>query len=109
MKRSTQIQDHLCRLDELPNQPAAIGAVSKGSCTTLKCTGKLLDSCYGFVQGDDDLTLVFVKQALLDEEQRRGKPWENDLAIANGNSELKAAHKFNNKKQKSGTGYGSLV
>ena len=34
------------------------------------------------------LPLVFVKQALLDEEQRRGKPWEKDLATADGNSAL---------------------
>ena len=110
MKRGTHIQDHLYRLDELANQPAAIGEeVSEGSCVTLKCTGKLLNSCCGIARGDDDLTLVFVKQALLDEEQRRGKPWENDPATANGNSALKAAHKFSNKKQKPGTGYGSLV
>ena len=68
MKRGTQSQDHLCQLDESANQPAAIREVSKGSCATLKCKGKLLDPCYGIARGDDDLTLVFLKQALLDKE-----------------------------------------
>jgi len=47
-------------------------------------------------QGDDELTLVFVKQAFLDEEQRRGKP--NDLTAANNDLALKTTHKFNSKK-----------
>ena len=55
-------------------------------------------------RGDhDNFTLVFVKQALLDETQRSREHWENDLATENGNSILKAAHKFSNKKQKPGT------
>ena len=48
-------------------------------------------------RGDDELTLVFVKRALLDEEQRREKPNEpgtSDMA-------LKSARKFSSKKQKS--------
>ena len=47
-------------------------------------------------RGDDELTLVFVKQALLDEEQRRGRPSDSgssdmalkstrNLATRNGN------------------------
>ena len=53
-------------------------------------------------RGDDDFTLVFVKQALLDEEQRRGRPREGDFTTANGDSALKV-RKFS-KKRKSGTG-----
>ena len=51
-------------------------------------------------QGDDELTLVFVKkQSLLDEEQRREKPSDS------GGSEvaLKSARKFGSKKRKAGS------
>ena len=48
-------------------------------------------------RGDDKLTLVFVKRALLDEEQRREKPNETGTS----DMTLKSAHKFSSKKQKS--------
>ena len=49
-------------------------------------------------RGDDELTLVFVKQSLLDEEQRREKPSDS------GGTEvaLKSARKFGSKKWKAG-------
>ena len=50
------------------------------------------------VQGDDELTLVFVKQSHLDEEQRREKPSDS------GGSEvaLKSGRKIGSKKQNAG-------
>ena len=55
-------------------------------------------------QTDDDLTLLCVKQALLDEEQRRQKPRENDFTAENSFSALKAAYnKVISNKQKLGT------
>ena len=50
-------------------------------------------------RGDDELTLVFVKQALLDEEQRRGRPSDS----GSSDMALKSARKFSNKKWKSGS------
>ena len=43
-----------------------------------------LRTCYR--QTDDDLALLFVKQALLDEEQRRQKPRENDFTVEDGHT-----------------------
>ena len=37
MKRGTHIQDHLCRLDELANQPAAIGEEVNNLVTLVAC------------------------------------------------------------------------
>ena len=49
-------------------------------------------------RGDNELTLVFVKQALLDEEQRRGR-----LSDPNSvDTALRSARWFSNKKWKSG-------
>ena len=103
MKRGTRIQEHLRQLDELSDHLAAIGeAVSE-----IHLVAVLLRSVQDsystlvtvlLVRGDDELTLVFVKQALLDEKQRREKPSES------GGSEvaLKSARKFSSKKQKAG-------
>ena len=108
MKRGTQSQDYLHHLDELTNQLVAIGE----EVSEVHKVAMLLQSVqesYSILvmallaQGDDDLNLVFVKQALLDKERRREKPWENNLAAANGNSILRAPCKLNNKKQKPGT------
>ena len=47
-------------------------------------------------RGDEELTLIFVKQALLDEEQRRGRPDVSGTAeYRDGDSALKASRKFN--------------
>ena len=50
-----------------------------------------------YARGDDELTLVFVKRALLDEEQRREKP--NDPGTSD--MALKSSRKFSSKKHKS--------
>ena len=50
------------------------------------------------VQGDDKLTLVFVKQSLLDKEQRREKPSDSDSSEV----ALKSAYKLGSKKWKAG-------
>ena len=55
------------------------------------------------VQGDDELTLMFMKQTLLNDEQRRGKHSESNSTTPNcGDSALNAARKFNYRKHKPG-------
>ena len=44
-----------------------------------------------------------MKQALVDDEQRRGKSGDIDSVTASGDSALKAVRKFRNKNQRSGT------
>ena len=78
MKRGASIQDHLRQLDELADHLAALDkAVSE-----LDKVAVLLRSVQEsyptlvtalLARGDEELTLLFVKQALLDEEQRRSK------------------------------------
>jgi len=92
MKRSTQIQEHLCQLDELADQLAAIGEEVSEVHKVAVLLRSVQDSYSTLVttllaRGDDELTLVFIKQALLNEEQRRGKP--NDLTAANNDLALK--------------------
>uniref|UniRef100_A0A1X7UPX5 DUF4219 domain-containing protein n=1 Tax=Amphimedon queenslandica TaxID=400682 RepID=A0A1X7UPX5_AMPQE len=75
MKRGASIQDHLRQLDELADHLAALNiAVSE-----LDKVAVLLRSVHEsyptlvtalLARGDEELTLLFVKQALLDEEQR---------------------------------------
>ena len=56
-------------------------------------------------QGDDELTLMFMKQMLLDDKQRKGKHSEsNSTTLNSGDSALNAAHKFNYRKHKLGKG-----
>ena len=102
MKKGTQIHEHLCQLDELSDHLAAIGEEVSEVHKIAVLLRSVQDSYSTLVtallaQGDDELTLVFVKRALLDEEQRREKP--NDP----GTSEmaLKSACKFSSKKHKS--------
>ena len=103
MKRGTRIQEHLRQLDELSDHLAAIGEAVSEIHKVAVLLRSVQDSYSTLVtallaRGDDELTLVFVKQALLDEEQRREKPSES------GGSEvaLKSARKFSSKKQKAG-------
>ena len=78
MKRGSKLQDHLQQLDELSDQLAAIGE----EVTELHKVAVLLRSVQEsyptlvtalLTKGADELTLMMVKQALLDEEQRRSK------------------------------------
>jgi len=79
MKRGARMQDHLRDLDELSDKLAAIGE-EVGDNHKLAVLLRSVQDCYPtlatalLAKGDDELTLVFLKQALLDEEQRQGKP-----------------------------------
>ena len=81
------------RLDELPDQLEAIGE----HVSEVHKVADLLQSVQEtystlvialLARGDDDLTLVSVKQALLDEEQRRGK--STDLSFNSEDFALQA-------------------
>ena len=85
MNRGTRIQDHLCQLDELADQLAAI----REEVSEVHKVAVLLRSVQEnystlvmalLARGDDELTLMFVKQALLDDEQRRGSTVKVTLA-----------------------------
>ena len=65
-------------MDELSDHLAAIGEVVSDVHKVAVLLQSVQDSYSTLVttllaRGDNELTLVFVKQALLDEEQRRGK------------------------------------
>ena len=102
MKRCTQIQDHLCQLDELADQLAAIGEeVSEVHKVTVLL--RSVQENYStlvmalLARGDDELNLMFVKQALLHDEQRRGKHSEsNSSPLNSSDSALNAATKNTN-------------
>ena len=73
------MQDHLRDLDKLSNKLAAIGEEVSDNHKLAVLLQSIQDCSPTLVtallaKGDDELTLVFVKQALLDEEQRQGKP-----------------------------------
>ena len=78
MKKGARISDHLRKLDELTDQLTAIGEEVKEIHKVAVLVRSVQESYSTLVtallaRGDDDLTMVFVKQSLLDEEQRRGK------------------------------------
>ena len=81
------MQDHLCQLDELADQLAAIGEVSEVHkvAVLLRSVQENYSTLVTalLAQGDDKLTLMFVKQALLDDEQRRGKHSESNSTTPN--------------------------
>ena len=75
MRKGTKIQDHLHQLDKISDQLAALEA----EVSELNRVAILLRSIQEsyptlvtalLARGDKELTLTFVKQALLDEEQR---------------------------------------
>ena len=104
MKRGTRIHEHLRQLDELSDHLAAIGEAVSEVHKVAVLLRSVQDSYSTLVtallaRGDDELTLVFVKQALLDEEQRRGRPSDS----GSSDMALKSARKFSNKKWKSGS------
>ena len=102
MKKGTRIHEHLHQLDELSDHLAAIGEEVSEVHKIAVLLRSVQDDYSTLVtallaQGDDELALVFVKRALLDEEQRREKPNEpgtSDMA-------LKSVRKLGSKKQKS--------
>ena len=92
MKKGTKIHDHLWQLDE--DQLTAIGE----DVSEVHKVAVLLRSVQEtyptlvtalLARGDGDLTLIFVKQSLLDEEQRRGK----ESTVNDGDSALKVRDK----------------
>ena len=87
MKKSTRIQDHLCRLDELADQLAAIGEEASKVHKVVVLLRSVQENYSTLVtallaRGDDELTLMFMKQALLDDEQR-GKHSESNSITPN--------------------------
>ena len=104
MKRGTRIQEHLRHLDELSDHLAAIGEVVSDVHKVAVLLQSVQDSYSTLVtallaRGDNELTLVFVKQALLDEEQRRGRISD----FGSGDTALRSGHRFGAKKWKTGT------
>ena len=78
MRKCDQMQDHIRELDELSDKLAAIGEKVSDNHKLAVLLRSVQDSYPTLVtallaKGDDELTLVFIKQALLDEEQRQGK------------------------------------
>ena len=102
MKKGARISDHIRKLDELTDQLSAIGEEVK----EIHKVAVLLRSVQEFyptlvtallARGDDELTMVFVKQSLLDEEQRRGKSSSADSGFKEprgDDSALKAGRRF---------------
>ena len=99
MKRGTRIQEHLRQLDELSDHLAAIGEAVSEIHKVAVLLRSVQDSYSTLVtallaRGDDELTLVFVKQALLDKEKKREKSSES----SGSEVALKSACKFSSKK-----------
>ena len=95
MKRGTRIHEHLRQLDELSDHLAAISEAVSEVHKVAVLLRSVQDSYSTLVtallaRGDDELTLEFVKQALLDEEQRRGRPSDS----GSSDMALKSACKF---------------
>ena len=85
MKKGARILDHLRKLDELADQLAAIGEEVKEVHKVAVLLRSVQETYSTLVtallaRGDAELTTVFVKQVILDEEQRRGKG-SNDSRI----------------------------
>ena len=88
-----KLSDHLAAIGEAVSEIHKVAVLLRSTQDSYSTLVTAL-----LARGDDELTLVFVKQALLDEEQRREKPSES------GGSEvaLKSARKFSSKKWKAG-------
>ena len=102
MKKGTRIQDHIRELDELSDKLTAIGEKVSEVHKVAVLLRSVQDSYPTLVtallaRGDDELTLVFIKQALLDEEQRRGMHTSDSgggTESKGSDSALKAGRKF---------------
>ena len=106
MRKGARILDHLRELDELSNKLAAIGE----GVTEVHKVAVLLRSVQesyptlvtAFLpRGDDEFTLVFIKQALLDGEQRHGKSGSSSGGTdsKDSNSALKTGQKYNRRRR----------
>ena len=104
------MQDHLCQLDKLADQLAAIEEGVSEVHNVVVLLRSVQENYSTLVtvllaRGDNKLTLMLVKQALLDHEQRRRKHSESNSTTPNsGDSALNAACKFSNRKHKLGKG-----
>ena len=101
MKKGARISDHLRKLDELADQLAAIGEevneIHKVA-VLLRSVQEIYSTLVTalLARGDEELTMVFVKQALLDEEQRHGKGGSDSRAteFRGDDTALKAGRRF---------------
>ena len=104
MKNGTRIQERLHCLDKLSDYLSAIGEVVSDVHKVAVLFQSVQDSYSTlvtalFARGGNELTLVFVKQALLDEEQRRGRISD----LGSGDTALRSGCRFGTKKWKTGT------
>lgn len=105
MKKGTRISDHLRKLDEMADQLSAIGEEVKEIHKVAVLLRSVQETYSTLVtallaRGDDELTMVFVKQSLLDEEQRHTKGSSDDIESRGDDSALKAGRgKFGRRRQ----------
>ena len=98
MKRGSTIHDHLRKIDELSDQLTALGeTVSELNkvAILLKSVQEVYPTLVTalLARGDSELTFMFTKQALLDEEQRRSKGNGIHKSPKPGDEALKACAK----------------
>ncbi len=112
MKKGARISDHLRKLEELADQLAAIGE-KVNEIHKVAVLLRSVQETYStlvtalLARGDEELTMVFVKQALLDEEQRRGKSGSDPRTTESRGDDtaLKAGRRYSSKGRKSGKCY----
>ena len=86
MNKGTHISEHLCKVEGLSNQLEAIGEHVSEVHNKVVVLLRSVQVTYPtlvtaiLARGDDELTLVFVKQALLDKEHKRVNP--SDLTVS---------------------------
>ena len=107
MKKGIRIQDHLHELDELSDKLTAIGEEVSENHKVAVLLRSVQDWYPTLVtallaKGDDELTLVFIKQALLDEEQRCGKSSNNSEGVAESKGSDTALKALRFSRRKSG-------
>ena len=90
IKKGIRISEHLCKIDKLSDQLEAIreGVSEVHKVAVLLQSVQETHPTLALLARDDELTLVFVKQALLDEEQRRAKL--SDLPVSSEDLALRA-------------------
>ena len=88
MKESERLTDHLKQMTELTDQLAAIGAVIEEEDQIVTLLGSLPPSYATIVTAletkIDNLTLTFVQQALVNEEQKRVNANDNSSSATSG-------------------------
>ena len=97
MKKGTKLRDHIRHLDELSDQLAALGETVKELNKVAILLRSVQESYPTLVTAllarkDEELELIFVKQALMDEEQRKAK------GDGSGDSAFKVKHRPKHRK-----------